>query len=484
MLKSHHHLKIIKSFPFISIGLFTIIGIYGINLGLGEDPDSEQIHLISESVVNGDIVASRYFGSPFYEIPASYLIQIFSISTANIFTLITSLISLCVVYFLIRNSMNYHLIFPTIVLSPLFLINNSIIMETSQGILFFLFTILFTKKYIKSEKYKYLIAAFIFVYCAIMTRPDYVILGCGIFLVIFLNKMQNKRELFKLYILLLVGILACYHSYQSIYSEIDIFSVSTGGDSLFRKMLRAIAGIMNLFTPIGVLIIILLTVTKFKSVLAFAKNFYNLDYLHQLTIVMTPLYLIRFFLLPDELEYIFPLYLLILISFSHVHINKKYLTILSISIISVNLIHISFFERHALSDELVVSININQGAIIQDFAARKFKQINRTASFQDHLLKVLKYNCIECKAKSIHYKIFGPGYITDTNYMITDRYNAHIIDNSRFLDQYSGYGKVFVCEDPVRTHRGWRLMQPSKPYNQTISKYRKNLMLVCNDNTN
>ena len=88
MLKSHPHLKILKSFPFISIGLFTIIGIYGINLGLGEDPDSELIHLISESVVNGDIVVSRFFGFPFYEIPASYLIQIFSITTANIFTLI------------------------------------------------------------------------------------------------------------------------------------------------------------------------------------------------------------------------------------------------------------------------------------------------------------------------------------------------------------------------------------------------------------
>ena len=357
-------------------------------------------------------------------------------------------------------------------------------METSQGILFFLCTIFFSKKYIKSEKYKYLIAAFIFSYCAIMTRPDYVILGCGIFLVIFLNKRNNKKELFKLCILLLIGILACYYSYQLIYSEIDIFSVSTGGGSHLRKMIRAIAGIMNLFTPIGVLIIILLTLTKFKSILVFVKNFYNSDFLHQLTLVLTPLYLVRFLLLPDELEYIFPLYLLILISFSHVHINKKYLIILSISIISVNLIHISFFERHSLSDELVLSININQGAIIQDFAARKFKQINRTASFQDHLLKVLNYNCIECRAKSIHYKIFGPGYITDTNYMITDRYNAHIIDNSRFLDQYSGYGKVYVCEDPVRTHRGWRLMQPSIPYNQTISKYRKNLMLICNDKPN
>ena len=123
MLKSHHHLKIIKSLPFISIGLFTIIGIYGINLGLGEDPDSEQIHLISEKIVNGDIVASRYFGSPFYEIPASYLIEIFSISTANIFTLITSLISSCAVYFLIRNSINYHLIFSTIVALTRYLSN-------------------------------------------------------------------------------------------------------------------------------------------------------------------------------------------------------------------------------------------------------------------------------------------------------------------------------------------------------------------------
>ena len=148
----------------------------------------------------------------------------------------------------------------------------------------------------------------------------------------------------------------------------------------------------------------------------------------------------------------------------------------------MNLIHISIFERHALSDELVISININQGTIIQDFAARTFKQINRATSFQDYLLKVLKHNCTECRAKSIHYKIFGPGYVTDKNYLITDRYNAHIIDNVRFLDQYSGYGKVLVCEDPVRTHRAWRLMQPSIPYNQTINKYSNNLMLICNNN--
>ena len=50
-----------------------------------------------------------------------------------------------------------------------------------------------------------------------MTRPDYVILVFGIFLVISLNKMNNQRELFKLHILLLVGVLACYYSYQLIY---------------------------------------------------------------------------------------------------------------------------------------------------------------------------------------------------------------------------------------------------------------------------
>ena len=32
--------------------------------------------------------------------------------------------------------------------------------------------------------------------------------------------MNNKRELLKLFTLLLFGILACYHSYQSIYTEI------------------------------------------------------------------------------------------------------------------------------------------------------------------------------------------------------------------------------------------------------------------------
>ena len=42
-------------------------------------------------------------------------------------------------------------------------------------------------------------------------------------------------------------------------------------------MIRAIVGIMNLFTPIGVLITIFLSVTKFKIILTFAKNFYNLE---------------------------------------------------------------------------------------------------------------------------------------------------------------------------------------------------------------
>lgn len=479
MLNSTQLLKIIKYLPIISFSLFTIIGIYGINLGLGEDPDSEQIHLISESVVNGHIVGSRNFGFPFYEIPASYLIQKFSIITANVFTLITSLISLCLVYFLLRNSPNFHIIFPSIVLSPLFLINNSVIMDTSLGILFYLCAIFFSRNYIISKNYKYLIAVFIFSYCAIMTRPDYIILGCGIFIVFFLHKINNKKELFLLCILLLIGILACFHSYKLIYPEIDIFSLSTGGDSFIRKIIRAVAGIINLFSPIGILILILLVVKKYNNILASVSNIYNSEFLHQLTLVLTPLYLVRFVLLPDELEYIFPLYLLVMISLSYVHINKKYLIILSISIISVNLVHISFFDRMVHSKELVMSVNINQGAIIQDYAARKFKQINRAESYHVYLLKVLKHNCAECKAESINYKIFGPGFISDTNYMVTDRYNEHIIDNSRFHGQYSGYGKVFICDDPVRTHRGWRLMQPSKPYDQTISKYHRNIMMTC-----
>ena len=38
-------------------------------------------------------------------------------------------------------------------------------------------------------------------------------------------------------------------------------------------------------------------------------------------------------------------------------------------------LHLTHFERQALSDELVVSININQGALIQDLSARKFKEV-------------------------------------------------------------------------------------------------------------
>ena len=460
-----------------SLLLFIVTGIYGIGLGLGEDPDSELIYQVSSRLASGDIVPSRSLGFPFYEIPASYIIQYGSVVLANVATFVTSLLFIFFIYLLTRNTKNATFAFATIAVSPLVLVNNSVIMDTMQGLLFYVASIWALKRFFLTRGNFDLALLSIFIYLAIMTRPDYVILAFACCFLLLAGSEGRKRELLKIVLYMSFGAVACYKSYEYIYGTFSLPLSAPIGDGTLRKLARGFLGVINLYTPIGVLVLAYLVASNFALITSSVKRFKKLDFYARFFIVVAPLYFLRFLALPDELEYILPLFVSTVLCSSNLNLNRKALYAFALSIFISNFIHISFFKRDM--GGLSINIQINKGSLLQDIASREFKAINRTDSFQKYLLGNLNFYCPTCNDRKIDYKIFGAGYETEESRNITDQFNAHVINNSRFGNSYRGGPESLICMQPVRTHRGWRLFQPSKNYEDTLSRYRSETNLEC-----
>jgi len=455
-------LKKIKSSSFlfllyVLIVVLLIVGNYSYtNLGFAEDSDSRAIVESFYGSHNG-YLPSRVLGVPLYEEISRYLYDLGGLKALNIYSYTLWLLSIISI-FLIFNFLNLkHKLFFSLAFGfhPLIVINSTIPMETMQSLFLSIIFLYSSIRYYYEKNNIYLYLAVLFGILATLTRPDNIFLVFTLFLFFIITKKNDK----KMYI---SGIFFCVFVSLVFILKYNFF-VSFSGVSLFpvidlRYLVRFFLSPTYLF---GIFVFPLIFFLKYFNVFPYRKhekNTYSKS-LKYLLIIATIVYIVRWAILPDEIEYLIN-YFLIFFIFIVLNLNYKFLMFIFLSIYS-QFIFVPYllekditYQNNNIENKYSFSPGITTGILNQNNIIRNS---NQNVIQKDFIEKIKFVPPLEAKISSIEF----PPYL-----------NAILLNNRTLITGLVGLSQIFkqpkdelqrkniyLCSTNIIPNRGWRSFQ-------------------------
>jgi hypothetical protein len=144
-----------------------------------------------------------------------------------------------------------------------------------------------------------------------------------------------------------------------------------------------------------------------------------------------------------------------------------------------SVVQLSLLERSGASDRLQIRLQLNPGAVAQDWERRA----QNAALYDPRYLAAVAgaaYGAGHTEGGTIPTlspRIFFPGLISDTNDLIIGSPELYQLDNPRFGfgpgrrmfggngdSRRSAYRQIYVCDKSVAAAgKGWRVLQPPTP---------------------
>jgi hypothetical protein len=176
-------------------------GLYSSGFGLGTDTDSAAILRVLPEIADGHYVRSRTFGFPLYEIVASFAYGawgLVGVNSLSIFFATGAASLLAVIPSRRQRNPMSAIILAGILLNPVFLANNSVLMETATGHFFFAMTLFFATSCFGNRLRGCLIGLTIANTLLLLTRPDYAIYSLPLYLVLTWSFRKDRDRLLSL----------------------------------------------------------------------------------------------------------------------------------------------------------------------------------------------------------------------------------------------------------------------------------------------
>ncbi|MCB9203299.1 MAG: hypothetical protein H6604_09685 [Flavobacteriales bacterium] len=367
--KSRHNSIFNSELLFIGliVGICLLLAGFNFSYGFSQDYDAYLIVQLAEVYNNSEIFAqSRTWGFPLFESYIYILLDNFSPNDLLIIPLLFYILSCLIFYQTLNligeNQKQYNFIFTLLIcVNPFFIISGNTLMETSQAMFLAMCGIYFTIRYFKFHTEKYFLFSVLFLALATATRPDYIILSFCVFLSVFYIKKQIELRHIVYGIIYIIITLT---PFLFLYDEWKVPINIVNSQNLINKALKVGLGYLALF---GIPLWIFITWKIYSSKPKLNKtNTEPKKAISTLFVISLLFYTIRFFMLPDEVEYvliIYPLALLTLYTGFTFSIKEVYLMILLVFI--PNIMQLYFFKRNK-SGDLEVNLGITNGAIAQD----------------------------------------------------------------------------------------------------------------------
>lgn len=250
-------------------------------------------------------------------------------------------------------------------LLPISIISGNTILETSQGLFFATASLYGWLVYLSRKEPQPLFLTAISLGLATSTRPDYILLSGAIFLATLIFAKPLVRHAFFAGILWALGAFVPYLAYRDSPFTRQVFLA----DPFWMLLGRAALGFIVLFGFPGWAYLIATLLTYRQRLRAALKS--NPFFRPSLTLTLLCLgfYLPRFILLPDEIEYIAILAVLILFTVAQIEIPARNLLVLLCLLLLPNFVQIYLFESSSTGN-ITFHPGFTVGAIIQDRRAR------------------------------------------------------------------------------------------------------------------
>jgi hypothetical protein len=478
-------LKTTNFFLFL-IYLFSAILIFqNIFLGVAEDGDSDAILLTLQAIQFGNYFPSRLYGVPGYEYIASVFYYFGDVLGVNIYSYILWIIYSFVLFKILRAFFTSFdgVIFLTLCLHPVILLNATAMMETMQVLVIVALIIYFYMKFTTSNDKFYIYLLSFLNILVVLTRPDTIFFSLVIFLSLLLYKGEkNYRNL--IFVNTLFALFLIFIFYKILYMShsiaMPISPISFSYDAI--KFTRVILGLINAFGFIYLpflLIYIFFIKCKFnigKNVALFFRSTSPLSVLFKCALIV---YSIRIILLPDEVEYLLiPLIIFLIYSSENFPRYMNYL--LAISILSMHVAVPSIFLKmpiqsasHEMGYQYHISPSMQAGILEQE----KFFRLLKIYLNSDEFIKDLEKS-IALQIDSIYTKPFFSGFIINSDVIVTSKVGLWQLQNSS--DNWAllaqKFNTLYLCDEDIVPNRGWRVMQKNIYYDHLNQK-----KLNCNN---
>lgn len=470
--------------PHTSIGRWTFVSILmlaavlgiclpGLQLGFGSHGDSRAVFEASvAAILNGHYAPSRSYGVPLYEFVAAALQPLGGTLLVNVYSLVLSLFAIVVFAHLLASAASpakssaAPWALAGFALNPLFLINASSPTEWAQANLFLVCALSCVVLWLRTQRLAPLAAYSVCICGLVLSRPDFAVV-CVAIGVAILWELKLARFASLLFIASTVAAAVVTLSIYMLLNGGPGFFLRTGemvGDQIgVRRTIVALVGIVDVFGIAGCIALIV----AFGGILMKRRAGADLTFYEKLTALIWPIMLVRFAMLPDKLEYVFPLIPITLLAVASRRQSTMITAVVAGSLILNSVVAVSFFERSDVSDTLTFSVRLNKGAVLQDWDARNAQSRALDPAFAARLAAAVDG---ESGAASTHLylKNFYPGFTDDQDNLVLSKEQYYKLNNPRFTDpRYArkNYGRVYVCDGAfISDNIGWRVLQPPPVY--------------------
>jgi predicted membrane protein len=473
-------------FRMIALGIVLVmvaIGLAGIGLGLAQDRDSAMIVAHFPEILKFHYVPSRSWGDPLYDILAAFLDALGGQLLVNLASVGFALLYARAMYRIIHpeRSARLTLAFAAALLNPLVLSNSSALIETSLYLCLAMTTVAAGLSYLARTRqgvpYGFLAAMGLMV----LTRPDSALFAMTIAACLLWDRRAQPATMRAIALGTVVTgaiVLAIY-----ILLNHGLGFLSTGvmmGSSIGWRVGRAVISLVDIYGLIGSAVLSVLVaaavVRRPRSVIALSSPMAFLDLL---AIATFAVYLPRFVVLPDQLEYfIVPMTLSIVFLGRNLRSGPA-LVLIMLSMILSSAVHIALLQRHA-DGRIALAPSVNWGGVVQDMQARELNQVRATPEFMSYVAKAVYGNAVPMP--SLHFEPWLDGFTSTDRDLIIGESSAYQIDDPELsaAPRYrsSTYAHVYICNEDLAPRQGWRVMQPA-PSVGVLALFERGTPLAC-----
>ena len=447
------------------------IGLSGLNLGYGSHGDSRAIFEASVAAIsNGHYAPSRSYGVPLYEYAAALLQALGGTWLVNLYSLVLSLASIAIFARLLarpdgtatpaanswgRGGGARH---------PLLLINASSPTEWAQAMFFLVGALSGIVAWLRTRRLAPLANYCLCICGLVLSRPDFAVVCLALGLAILWElKLERRASLVFIAVTALAGAVT-----------VAIYMLLNGGPAFFlragemvgdqiglRRAFVAAAGVVDLFGLAGCVALAL------GVGLAIGRNGrVGLPFFEKLALLAWPILFARVAMLPDKLEYLFPLIPITPLALASKQRPVAMIALVAVSLMLNSIFTISLFDRAGASDRLAFSLHLNKSAVLQDRDARIAQTHALDSGFQTRVAAAAYGS--DAAVHRLYFKNFNPGYTDDLGNLILSRDELYKLDNPRFTDaRYArtSYNRIVICDRTfIADNVGWRVLQPPPAY--------------------
>jgi hypothetical protein len=468
--------------PFLS----GVVAARGLGLGMATDYDSRAILEISiPAILDGGYAPSRSLGFPLYEGIAAVLYAAGGLTLVNAFSLVLTVGFGLLTVDILRRSRGplAGLAAVAILFLPIVLINATIMMETALTLLLSAAMVHFAMKVVESEKPAPVVGLALVSALAILTRPDNVLAVAAVHLALLSMPRSHRAWVCASGI---GAVAAAAGIYVFLRGGIATFAPTTAtmmsDASLPRKAARAALMMAHAVTLPGSVAVLGLMAIWLRRLRPAAIRVAPL--IVRIALVSVVLYVPRFVLLPDELEYLAIPVVFVLMAMALLPArpaNVALYGLLALVIAASNVVQVSLLQRRAGGgDAYSIVPSLQPGALLQDWTARA----HRPALLSEEFSAYVAREAFGSPPPEIHAPLFWHAFVSpDGADLVTDADNIYLFDNPRLAARpelsLSRYRRVAVCDETLfPDEKAWRALRPA-PRFTALERFQAGGRLHC-----